>query len=272
MKDITKDDIQSNIPLTTAIKTQWLDEFIAFGPCTVESIEQMEQTAEALVKNGVRYLRGGAFKPLTFPYRNERMYELRLEGVEILKHIKKQYDLKIVSEVTDVSTIDDVIDTFDVLQIGSRNMYNYELLKEVAQSNKPVLLKRHFGASLRDFLGAAEYILSGGNDKVILCERGISVANTHSLTSRFIADIQVIPIIKKYTGLPIVIDPSHATFDSTIVPDMLYAGAAAGADGFIIEAHPTPHTAAVDRQNHISLQSIPELLHKYNGIKEIIDT
>lgn len=271
MKDITESDIKDNIPLVCGVNNKWLADIKIFGPCTVESVDQMEKVASVLIENNVKYIRGGAYKPLTFPYRNNQMYELRKEGVDILKHIKQVYDLKIVSEVTEISTIDHIHDVYDIIQIGARNMYNYELLKQVGSLSKPVLLKRHFGASMRDFLGAAEYLLHTGNDRVILCERGVISNNTHSATSRFVADIQIIPMIKKYTGLPIIFDPSHSTFNRDIVQNMTFAAIAAGADGYIIESHPTPDTAAVDRLNHIPLEHISELISKCDCIKNIVN-
>lgn len=253
MKDITQSDLTDNIPLCNSIDSNWLDDFLfVAGPCTVESQDQMFSIARKLVSQGVTHMRGGAYKPLTFPYRNDRMYELRERGLRLLHDVKMQFDLKIVSELTETKTVDLFQECVDVIQIGSRNMYNYELLVVAAKTNKPVLLKRHFGASMRDWLGAAEYILNAGNDKIILCERGITTPHTHSDTTRFISDIQVIPAIKKYTGLPVIFDPSHATFDSTIVEPMSYAAVAAGADGVMIETHPSPEHAAVDRLNCVT--------------------
>lgn len=259
MKDITEQDIKNNIPLVSQATAWHTGDIYIAGPCTVESQKQMNAVAEKLTTGGINYIRGGAFKPLTFPYRNKNMFELGVKALEIFDKIKKKYRVKIVSELTHVRDYERFIQTVDVIQIGSRNMYNYELLECVSNSDKPVLLKRHFGASLRDWLGAAEYVLQH-NSRVILCERGIIAPHTNQSTARFIADIQVIPIVKKYTGLPIIFDPSHSTFDRSIVPAMCHAGMAAGADGLLIEAHPNPEKAAVDRLNAIGLDQCCDLI------------
>ncbi len=263
MKDITQNDIKNNIPLVCS-SDNWCngDIFIA-GPCTVESLEQMDTVVSHLTSNGITYIRGGAYKPLTFPYRNENMYQLGVEALDIFDQIKSKYSIAIVSELTHVDTLDRFKKSVDVIQIGSRNMYNYELLEAASDCDQPILLKRHFGASLRDWLGAAEYVLQN-NPRVILCERGITAPHTHQSTSRFIADIQVIPVAKKYTGLPIIFDPSHSTFDRDIVPAMSRAAIAAGANGLIVETHPEPELAAVDRLNAIGLDDCCEL---YNSIQ-----
>jgi 3-deoxy-7-phosphoheptulonate synthase len=271
MKDITQLDLERNIPLVSSVRAWDIDLplYIA-GPCTVESFEQMDSTAINIKKLGINYIRGGAYKPLTFPYRNDVAYELREEGISILREIKQKHGLKVVTEVTDVRVLDNVSGVADIIQIGARNMYNYPLLQESSRTGLPILLKRHFGASLRDWLGAAEYILKEGNNKVILCERGVCAPHTHELTSRFIADIQVIPIVKKITDLPIVIDASHATFNRSIVPDITFAGIAAGADGFIIEAHPQPEKAAVDPLNAISFSILEDTVNKCNKIRGVV--
>ena len=270
MKDITSKDLINNIPLVHKVK-KWTDEFLFIsGPCTVESYEQLHAIASLLKRDGVNYLRGGAYKPLTFPYRNGKMFELRSEGIEILTEVAREMDMRSVSEIVDVRLVDSAADYIDVIQIGSRNMYNYPLLEACADTGKPILLKRHFGASLRDWLGAAEYILNKGNDKVILCERGIAAPHTHSSTSRFIADIQVIPMVKKHTNLPIILDPSHATFDRDIVPAITYAGVAAGADGIIIESHTQPAEAAVDPLNAVKVTDIADILTKSKQIRKLI--
>lgn len=270
MKDITEPDIINNIPLCCSQPGNWLEDllFIA-GPCTVESAEQLNLVAESLNRSGITHLRAGAFKPLTFPYRNSNMYELREKGLELLAGVREKHGLKIVSELTENKMIDLYKDCVDIIQIGSRNMYNYELLLTAASTGKPVLLKRHFGASLRDWLGAAEYILSAGNEKVILCERGIAVPHTHSPTSRFVADIQVIPSAKTFTNLPIIFDPSHATFNRDIVEPMTYAAIMAGADGIILETHPTPESAAVDRLNGVTLPICTKI---HTNVKRLFKT
>jgi 3-deoxy-7-phosphoheptulonate synthase len=271
MKDINQFDIENNIPLVSSVQENWLNELLYIaGPCTVESVDQLFKIVEPLKSAGITHIRGGAYKPLTFPYRNDNMYELREEGLTMLNIVKREFDVNIVTEVVDTRTLQSVQQVADIIQIGSRNMYNYTLLEAVALTGKPIILKRHFGASLRDWLGAAEYLLSNGNDKVILCERGISVPHTHEVTSRFIADIQVIPMVKRYTKLPIIIDPSHATFNREIVRDITYAGVAAGADGVLIEAHHTPEEAVVDRLNAVSIPKCIEIYNKSLELRSIL--
>jgi len=267
MKDITPSDLFHNLPLVTSDTNKRRKEFIFIGgPCTVESEYTAHCIASVLKAAGIEYFRGGAYKPLTFPYRNDSMFELREEGLDILSDIKDELGMKIVTEVIDVRLVDRVAEVADVLQIGSRNMYNYPLLEECAMTKKRILLKRHFGASLRDWLGAAEYILNKGNNQVILCERGITVPHTHDSNARFIADINVIPYVKKYTQLPIIIDPSHSTFNRDIVAPITYAGVAAGADGVIIETHTHPEQAAVDKLNAVP---VPECVDIFNKAKQI---
>jgi 3-deoxy-7-phosphoheptulonate synthase len=264
MKDITDQDKKNNIPLVCAAKPWHTGHIFIAGPCTVESYKQMDTVVTGLKTYDINYIRGGAYKPLTFPYRNKDMYELGEKALDIFDKIKSKHDnVAIVSELTHVRDHDRFVKTVDVIQVGSRNMYNYELLECVSNSNKPVLLKRHFGASLRDWLGAAEYVLQN-NSRVILCERGITAPHTHQATSRFIADIQVIPVVKKYTGLPIIFDPSHSTFDRSIVPAMSQAAMAAGADGLLVETHPNPEKAAVDRLNAITIENCGWLFQTIN--------
>lgn len=271
MKDISQSDIQNNIPLVSRVENWLVEPMFIAGPCTVENIDQLQQTAKALKASGIKYMRAGAYKPMTFPYRNNVAYELREHGLSLLKSVKEEYEIKIVTEVVDLRTAESVAQVADIIQIGTRNMYNYPLLETVAQFEQPILLKRHFGASLRDWLGATEYILKNGNDRVILCERGVVAPHTHETTSRFIADVQAIPAVKMYTNLPVIIDPSHATFNRNLVPSITYAGMAAGADGFIIEAHPTPEIAAVDPLNAIPLNKLKGVVDKSKRISKIIN-
>ena len=222
-------------------------EFVIMaGPCAVESYEQTLEIACEIKKIGAQILRGGAYKPLTFPYRNQKTFELRQKGLDILKRVKNKVGIPVVTEVMDVRDVSNVSKAADILQVGSRNMQNFPLLIEIAKTKKPVLLKRHFGSSLRDWLGAAEYLLYYGNPNVILCERGIVAPHTHHPNSRFIVDLQVIPAVKEYTHLPIVVDPSHSTFRRQYVPAVARAAVAAGADGLLMDVHPIPYKAAVD--------------------------
>jgi len=271
MKDITATDLVNNIPLVTGDANKHCEGFMFIGgPCTIESEHITHCIASLLKAAGINYFRGGAYKPLTFPYRSENMFELREEGLDILSAVRDDLDVKIVTEVVDVRLVDRVAEVADVLQIGSRNMYNYPLLEECAMTKKKILLKRHFGASLRDWLGAAEYILNRGNNQVILCERGIAVPHTHDSNARFIADINVIPYVRKYTHLPVIIDPSHATFNRDIVAPITYAGVAAGADGAIIETHTQPEQAAVDKLNAVPVTECIEIFNKAKQIRKLL--
>jgi 3-deoxy-7-phosphoheptulonate synthase len=190
-----------------------------------------------------------------------------MEWVDIAK---KKFKLKIVTEVTEIQYVDRIAETADILQIGSRNMQNLELLKEVAKIQKPIILKRHFGASLRDFLGAAEHILIEGNKKLILCERGISIPHTHRETSRFALDIQAIPALKEICKYPIISDPSHASFWAPWVPSLTLASVAAGADGLIIEMHPEPKKSAVDPLQPLNYSQFKKLLKNTNKVAKAV--
>ena len=256
-KDITFDDIRYKIKKITSKKEKVVrvskDVFFSkknipliAGPNGVESRELIFKVAKFLKSQGVKILRGHAYKPLTFPYRSKTYKESMSQGMEWLDEVKRYTGMKIVTEVTEIKYLDKICSTADILQIGSRNMQNLELLRECALTNKTIILKRHFGASLRDMLGAAEHILLEGNSKLILCERGISAPHTHRETSRFSLDLQVIPAAKELTHLPVVTDPSHATFWNPWVKSMSLASVASGADGVMLEVHPDPKNAAVD--------------------------
>ena len=222
-KDISEDDLRYKLPLTTSKhkKVVHLSKDISFGknsipviagPNGVESRKLMHSVAKQLIKNNIKIIRGHSYKPLTFPYRSKEYSETQEKGMDIMDEIKKEYKLKVVTEVTEIRYLDRISATADILQIGSRNMQNLELLRECAILRKPIILKRHFGASLRDFLGAAEHILVEGNSNLILCERGMSIPHTHRSTSRFALDIQAIPALKEISCLPVISDPSHASF------------------------------------------------------------
>ncbi len=210
------------------------------GPCSVESIEQMCGTAEKVKKSGANMLRGGAYKPRTSPYSFQGMEE---EGLKILAEAKKTSGLPIVTEVMAPNEIELVAKYADVLQVGARNVQNFSLLKEVGKMSKPVLLKRGLMTTIKEFLMSAEYILSEGNKNVILCERGI---RTFETATRNTLDISCVPVLKKETHLPILIDPSHATGHWDMVASMARASVAAGADGLMIEVHPDPANAFSD--------------------------
>jgi 3-deoxy-7-phosphoheptulonate synthase len=210
------------------------------GPCSVESAEQIETIAALVAKEGVRVLRGGAFKPRTSPY---SFQGLGKKGLQLMRAAADRHDLLVVSEVMDHTQIPLMMECVDVLQVGARNMQNYNLLKEVGKVSKPVLLKRGISATLEELLLSAEYIMAGGNYDVILCERGIRTFESYT---RNTLDISAIPVIKKLSHLPIIVDPSHGTGRRDKVPPMARATVAAGGDGLLIEVHDDPEKALSD--------------------------
>ena len=243
---------------------------IIAGPNGVESKKLMLSVGKFLKTNKINILRAHAYKPLTFPYRSKQYKDTQEQGMEWVDIAKKEFKLKIVTEVTEIQYIDRIAQTADILQIGSRNMQNLELLKEVAKIQKPIILKRHFGASIRDFLGAAEHILIEGNKKLILCERGVSIPHTHRETSRFALDIQAIPALKEICKYPIISDPSHASFWAPWVPSLTLASVAAGADGLIIEMHPEPKKSAVDPLQPLNYKQFKKLLKDTSKVAKAV--
>ncbi|POZ92290.1 3-deoxy-7-phosphoheptulonate synthase [Petrotoga halophila] len=233
------------------------------GPCAVESKEQVLETALFLKEKGVKFLRGGAYKPRTSPYSFQGLKE---EGLKILKEVSEETGLKIVTEVMDTREVELVSKYTDILQIGTRNMQNFALLKEVGKLNKPVLLKRGLSATYKEFLMSAEYIISEGNSQVILCERGI---RTFTDETRNTLDISAIPVIKRYSHLPIIIDPSHASGDWRYVAPLSKAAVAAGADGLIIEVHPDPQNALSDGKQSLNFEQFSELMDQIKALLEI---
>jgi 3-deoxy-7-phosphoheptulonate synthase len=210
------------------------------GPCSVESEEQMMESGYIVKKAGAKILRGGAFKPRTSPYSFQGMEE---DGLKLLRKVGDKVGLPVVTEVMNTMDVDLVEEYSDVLQIGARNIQNFSLLKQVGHCRKPVLLKRGMSTTIEELLMSAEYILSEGNDQVILCERGI---RTFETATRNTLDISAVPVLKELTHLPVIIDPSHATGHAKYVLPMTRAAVAAGADGAIIEVHPQPEKALVD--------------------------
>jgi 3-deoxy-7-phosphoheptulonate synthase len=241
------------------------------GPCAVESREQVLEIAERVKAAGAHLLRGGAFKPLTFPYRNERMFELGEEGLRYLREAGDRAGLPVVTEVMDPRLVKMVAGYADMLQIGARNMQNFPLLEAAAKTGKPVLLKRHFGASLRDWLGAAEYLLYHGNPHVVLCERGITAPHTHAPASRFIVDLQVVPAAQEHTHLPVLVDPSHATFRRRYVAPVARAALAVGADGILVDVHPHPEQAAVDPLQALDYEAFGALMRQLERIAPAVE-
>ena len=225
---------------------------IAAGPCSVESEEQICLVAELVKKSGASLLRGGAFKPRTSPYAFQGMRE---EGIRLLLEAKEKTGLPIVTEIMDLSHLP-LFENVDVIQVGARNMQNFELLKALGHTDKPILLKRGLSSTIQELLMSAEYIMAGGNERVMLCERGI---RTFETATRNTLDLSCIPVLKSLTHLPVIIDPSHATGVAKLVPPMAMAAVAAGADGLIIEVHNDPPHAACDGQQSLTPQAFDEL-------------
>ncbi|MBE7557066.1 MAG: 3-deoxy-7-phosphoheptulonate synthase [Anaerolineales bacterium] len=224
------------------------------GPCSVESLEQMRETAIAVREAGAHMLRGGAFKPRTSPYSFQGMGEA---GLKILAQVREETGLYVVTEVMSPDQVELVSKYADMLQIGTRNMQNYALLNAVGQTNMPVLLKRGMMSTIEELLMSAEYIMSNGNHRVVLCERGI---RTFEKYTRNTLDINAVPVLKELTHLPVVVDPSHATGKWTLVKAASKAAVAAGADGLIIEVHPNPAEASSDGEQSLKPQRFAELM------------
>jgi 3-deoxy-7-phosphoheptulonate synthase len=219
---------------------------VAAGPCGVESLEQTREAARFAKRHGASVLRGGAFKPRTSPYSFQGLGE---QGLEILQQVRAETGLPIATEVTSPDRVEVVAAVADMLQIGARNTQNFALLAEVGKSGKPVLFKRGMSTSISEFLQAAEYILSQGNPNVILCERGI---RTFETSTRFTLDVSAVPVLKELSHLPVWVDPSHAAGKRSLVGPLALAGAAAGADGLIVEVHPEPEKALSDAAQQLS--------------------
>ena len=233
------------------------------GPCAVETRQQVLETAQFLKEEGIKFLRGGAYKPRTSPYSFQGLKE---EGLEILKEASQESGLRIVTEVMDTREVELVSKYADVLQIGTRNMQNFSLLKEVGKTDKPVLLKRGQSATYRELLMAAEYIISEGNNQVILCERGI---RTFTDETRNTLDISAIPIVKRYSHLPIIVDPSHASGDWRYIIPLSKAAVAAGADGLIVEVHPDPRNALSDGNQSLNFEQFRELMRQVRKLVQV---
>ncbi|MDI3534403.1 MAG: 3-deoxy-7-phosphoheptulonate synthase [Thermosediminibacterales bacterium] len=234
------------------------------GPCAVESREQILETAEAVKKAGVKILRGGAFKPRTSPYSFQGLAE---EGLKLLAEARERTGLLIITEVMKTEDIETVANYADILQIGARNMQNFDLLKEAGKMDKPVLLKRGLSATIEEWLNAAEYIMSEGNFNVILCERGIRTFETYT---RNTLDLSAVPVIKHLSHLPIIVDPSHATGKWRWVPPMAKAAVVAGADGLMIEVHPNPKEALSDGQQSLNFNNFNEMVKELQNIVKLI--
>lgn len=235
------------------------DLLMIAGPCAVENKEQICTISEFLSKNHIKFLRGGAYKPRTSPY---SFQGLKTEGLVLLRDAADKYNMSVVSEIMEIDKIDEFSEYVDILQVGTRNMQNYPLLRALGKINKPILLKRGMSSTIEEWLLAAEYIVSSGNEKVILCERGI---RTFENSTRNTIDISAIPMVKMLSHLPIILDPSQGTGHRELVSPMSAAGIAAGADGLIIEVHNQPNEALSDGDQSLFLDQFKNLLPTLSG-------
>lgn len=239
--------------------------FMIAGPCAVESEEQIHQIAEHISKLGIPFLRGGAYKPRTSPYNFQGLQE---KGLELLRDVSNKYNLGIITEVMDLSLLDQVYPHTDILQIGSRNMKNYHFLKELGKTDKPILLKRGMDATIEEWLLAAEYILMGGNEEVILCERGIRTFDT---SNRNTLDLAGLALAKELSHLPIISDPSQATGNRKLIEAASMASLAAGADGLMIEVHNNPEVALSDGPQSLYLDQLDDMLPSFERIASAVN-
>ena len=237
---------------------------IIAGPCSVETREQITQVAKDVKASGANFLRGGAFKPRTSPY---AFQGLGYDGLELLKEARKETGLPIVTELMSTNDLEKFVEDVDVIQIGARNMQNFDLLKELGKIRKPILLKRGLSATIEELLMSAEYIMAGGNENVILCERGIRTFETYT---RNTLDLSAIPAIKKLSHLPIIIDPSHATGKWWMVESLAKAAIVAGADGLIIEVHNDPLNALCDGQQSLKPEAFNDLMTDLRKLAPIV--
>jgi 3-deoxy-7-phosphoheptulonate synthase len=235
------------------------------GPCSVESREQVLEVARKVKAGGATILRGGAFKPRTSPYAFQGLEE---EGLKYLAEAKRETGLPVVTEVMEPEKVDLVAQYSDILQIGARNVQNFSLLRRVAETKKPVLLKRGMATSIQEWLLSAEYVLSGGNPNVILCERGI---RTFETATRYTLDLNAVPVVKRLSHLPVVVDPSHGTGYWEYVEAMALAGVAAGADGLIIEVHPKPEEALSDGPQSLKPDRFDALMVRLRRVAQAVD-
>lgn len=304
MKDISQNDIQNNIPLVTRkdfnrqVKAGDI-EFgknrivVMAGPCTVESKTQIFEIAKAIKEAGATMIRGGVFKPLTFPYGDplgradadsggtdrdrkeilskKELFEAAERRLSYLKEAGEKYGLPVISEILYADSLEMMSKYVDMFQVGYRHMFNMDLIEELSKTEKPIMIKRHYGESLRSLLGVAEHYEARGKHNFIVCERGVTVSHTHNPESRAIIDIQAIPALKEYApSVPVVADPSHATFKRVYVTSVARAAIAAGADGLLIEVHQNPEKAWVDPQMSLDFSSFNKLMKEIEGIAKIL--
>ncbi len=241
--------------------------FIA-GPCSVESEEQIERVASFLSEMGIRYLRGGAFKPRT---QSSSFQGLGKIGLRLISSVASRHGMKVVTELMDRSQLDDVVEYADIIQVGSRNMFNYSLLTALGAVDKPILLKRGMAATIDEWVHAADYARRGGNERIVLCERGI---RTFEPRTRFTLDVLAIPLAQKLSGLPVVADASHAAGDRTLVPPLIRAALAAGADGIMVEVHPDPDRALSDGRQSMTLDGFRSIYEEISrsGLLQVSDS
>ena len=238
-------------------------EFVIIaGPCAIESEEQFYKTALFVKECGAHILRAMIFKPRTSPY---SFQGLGIKGLKIIKKVKKELDIPVVTEVLDSRNLKKLANVVDLLQIGARNMQNFNLLREVGKTNKPVILKRGLCATIEEWLNAAEYIIKEGNENIIFCERGI---RTFARETRFTLDLSSIPIIKKLTNLPVIVDPSHAAGRRELVLPLAKAAKAIGSDGLMIEVHPNPKNALSDNKQQLNFKMFKKLMEELKGFND----
>lgn len=305
MKDISQNDIENNLPLITRkdyqreikVKDVFLSPqkvAIIAGPCTVESKTQIMDIAKNIKDCGATMIRGGIFKPLTFPYGDplgkadansggkdrdrkeilskDELFQSAETRLGYLKEAGEKYNLPVVSEILYADSLSMMEKYVDMFQIGYRHMFNMDLIEALATTDKPVLLKRHYGESLRSLLGVGEHFEARGKHNIAFCERGVSVPHTHNVESRAIIDIQAIPALKEYAPtVPVFIDPSHATFKRSYVSAISKAAIAAGADGLLIEVHSDPENAWVDPLQALDYKACRKLLKEIRRIAEVLD-
>ncbi len=235
------------------------------GPCSIESETQFLQTSSAVKKSGASLLRGGIWKMRTSA---KSFQGLGTEAFDFIKKVKAEVKMPLVSEVTDIRQIEDIHTFVDAYQVGARNMHNYSLLKELGRQSKPVLLKRNFSAYIDEWLKSADYIIRGGNDQVILCERGI---RTFETATRNTLDLNAVAYVKKHSQLPVIVDPSHGVGISDLVPQLCYASAAVGADGLIVEVHPRPNEALSDGDQALTFDHFDQMMRQLEKVLNAFD-
>ena len=262
LEDLSLED-QKSVVEVGDVKVGGDELTIMAGPCAVESKEQLMAAARQVEKSGGQVLRGGAFKPRTSPHSFQGLKET---GLKYLAEARGETGLKIVTELLDSTDIELVNHYTDILQIGSRNMQNYGLLKKLGELDTPVMLKRGYAATIKEWLLAAEYVISHGNPNVILCERGI---RTFETATRYTMDLNAIALIKEKTNLPVIVDPSHGTGKRSLVAPLAKAGISVGADGVMMEIHPNPEEALCDGQQSLTLDGYDQLMKELSVVAEI---